>query len=432
MTKGRQWKAKLKSYENSSFNKDTYRPSSTSTAEFVTDKIRRLRIEQQRAEQNRQRRSRNNPQSDSTPVSGVVIYQSETGQQGNNNNNNNARLPLTAGPPPPPSWRTNAREVQREQMESVKNVKENRKKVVAVGDSSLLNQCACQAARCMTTKRNGWNELIPYLPVAVKQVLLQHISSIDGLDSILFDSFISFDYTDLCLEDARISFAKLCKAYWRVEEYRQRVVEEVEEWWEYDIEEEGVEEENVDHYVYSPPDANVDDCTSEDLDTKDERSSYLETVITDLLISQHHIKVTMAHSLLNTKSFSLFTPLSCKLTSLNISFAVNWPNISLAHLLVSTLPRLQQLRTAACFNATEGPRAITIISQGLRKLKVWDIGFHNWIRLESLCGSTCLVNWKRDLQELELLCLQHLHEGVSSQAREWLANESHGRIQVID
>lgn len=414
MAKGRQWKTKLKSYENASFNKEQ---KPTQTTESVSDKIKRLRVEQQRAEMNRSlRRSQTSNHSESH-LSGLMRYETERDPT-------TAPLPITPGPPPPPSWRLNR--VHQERIVSVQRLKAKRELVTAK-DNTLYGQSACQAAQSITSKKNVWSEAIPYLPITVKQTLMQHISSIDGLDETLFDLFISFGYSDLCFEDARISFTKFCKAYWRVEEQCARSTEEEEDdWW--DHEDNSPFTDAYDGYAHHPIGFDSETITTATEDIKDERASCLEPILLLFLKDQYR----NPSSILDKKSFLLFTPLSSTLTSLNISF-LRWPNISVAHLLVCTLPHLQQLRTAGCFNATDGPRAISIISQGLRMLNLWDIGFHPWIKYETLCGITGLINWKRDLQELNMLCIENLQEGVTMQVREWLANEGyHRRIKVTE
>ncbi|CAO3670639.1 unnamed protein product [Rhizopus stolonifer] len=403
MVKGRQWKTKLKSYENSSFNKDNT-PRASTSVESVSDKIKRLRIEQHRAENNRLKL--NQP-----PEIQPNLVRYET-----NNTAHRPPVPLTAGPPPPPSWRSNTRERQ----VSVQRLQEKRKVLVTPDNAnSLYTLCAHQAARQIihVSKKSTWADVIPYLSVPVKQTLMQYISLIDGLDDILFDLFVSFDYNDLCFEGTRVSFATFYKAYWRVEELRQ--VEEADDWWD--------QEEFMEvGYEHRP----IDAIGAEEADIKDEREIHLEPVISALLTEQHRIKVTEA--LLDRQGYFLFSPLSSRLTCLNISFAVQWPNISLAHLLVTTMPGLQQLRTAGCFHSTEGPRAISILSQGLRALTVWDIGFHHWLTVDIICGITGRINWKRDLGGLTTLYLQNLQEGVAAHVRDWLTSEGYRQIRVVE
>ncbi|KAI9277617.1 hypothetical protein BY458DRAFT_504608 [Sporodiniella umbellata] len=401
MVKSQQWKSRLKSYEKSSGCQGSSWKA-TSTVETVNDKIQRLRIEQNRAETNRLRRHQ-----PTLPQPNQVRYETNDIQQ-------SAPLHVTAGPPPPPSWRSSIRERQVQ----IQRLQEKRRVLVTANDS-LYSQCAHQAAKEILcgSKRKEWNNAIEVLSIPVKQTLMQYISLINGLDDTLFDPFVSLDYHDLCLEGSTVTFTKFFKAYWQLKE--QQLEEEVENWWDHDVDsEEG--------YIHLPFNLRA----AEKVDLKEEREIQIEPILSAFLKDQY--PSCSSEALLDRQGFFLFSPLASNLTSLNISFSVQWPNLSLAYLIVTTLPAIQYLRTAGCFDSIDGPRAISIISQELRFLVLWDIGFHPWLTFDRICGVTGQIDWQRDLKELRTLYIQNLQEGVAAQIKGWIIENGFIHICVLD
>ncbi|KAI8886627.1 hypothetical protein K501DRAFT_283683 [Backusella circina FSU 941] len=346
MPKGRNLKAKLKkNYQKSSPTPNAEtRPT---TVESVSDKINRLRIEHLRA-------------SDKPLRQQVLVTKHKP-------------ISRTPGPPPPPSW-------------LVSNVATSNKihYKTRYDDNvtdTLSKQCAAQVAKSLPSYLSA----IPDLPVRTRQLILRYARD---LDDTCFSAFVAFDYGDLQLIDSGVTFNRFLKWLWRVDPIQEQ---ELFDDWEDQLD----DDNGMVKYKYDPF---MEDDSRENVDTKDERTFHIQHII------------TVIQGRTTNKPFMLYTPLSMKLVSLNISFPKKtFPNITLAHLLINTLPNLRQLGTASVFtNVMDGPRAISLIANGLVKLEEWDIGYHEWLTGDLIFGK--LVHWNTDLRRLIKLMIRGIED----------------------
>jgi hypothetical protein len=344
MPKGRNLKAQLKK----NYQKVSPAPaaeSHSSTVESVSDKIIRLRIQHLRASEKPLRQQ-------------VLVNKPKT----------SSRIP---GPPPPPSWLVN----------NVTPCNKNHDRRYNDVTDTLSKQCAALVAKSLPAHLS----VIPDLPVRTRQLILQYARN---MDDACLSAFVAFDYGEIQLVDSVVAFQQLLKWFWRVDPIQEQ--ELLDDW-----EDQADDDNGMVKYIYDP--CMESDNDKENADIKDERTFHIQQIIMMIQGSSHHK--------LNT-SFMLYTPLSLKLVSLTLSFPKRtFPNITLAHLLVNTLPNLRQLGTASVFNnVMDGPRAISLIANGLVKLEEWDIGYHTWLTMDLISGT--LIHWNTNLRRLKRLVIR--------------------------
>ncbi|CAO3592450.1 unnamed protein product [Absidia cylindrospora] len=246
--------------------------------------------------------------------------------------------------------------------------------------------------------------------------------------------FEKTEYEELWLEASNVSLEKLVRAFWKLDElansYTSMAAGPVDDWedllWDHDH---GItttttlQNSPTDDYDHPP-------TVVLHLDSQEEigKWKYLSHVTT--------ILQKRPSTLTACPSYSLSSPfLGRTLVSLNISFmrpASSSPThlcwIAFAHLVVSTLPHLNWLYSACCFDKYQGLEILKILSQGLRKLKFWDMGYHSWLKLNPL---TTAINWQRDLMELNTLCLSSGSSHMSSDITKWFKTHHLARIKLI-
>ncbi|KAG0185012.1 hypothetical protein DFQ28_010099, partial [Apophysomyces sp. BC1034] len=374
MTQGRKLKNKLKSFTVATKPPDNHGNNDTNTAcsQSVTSKLVRLRAEQARAEKNRQRLRDKATDDDAhfaSPPLLLAPWESSVKQTPTLHN-------TVAGPPPPLSWTPKTKEVATQ-----------RRRRSESGDlPSLCSMCVRQIAYHIDTKYAAYPAYLTKqflsLPISIKQKVLQNTCLTNRLLKLFGDT----PYSDLCLENASISMSRLVQAFWKIRcaERKDNVKQLRDDW-----------EEDTDSDDEGEPDTYTFDLEYQE---EDECSYHLQYVLN-----------VLAGNVDLSKRYILFTPLSMTLVSLNISFIRPFlPSTSIAYLISTTLPNLLSLSSAGCFTATEGPRALSIISRGLRRLRFWDIGYHEWIKADLFCewSPESVINWRKDLKDLQVL---HLH-----------------------
>ncbi|KAI7863020.1 hypothetical protein BDF14DRAFT_1745729 [Spinellus fusiger] len=314
-----------------------------------------------------------------------------------------------AGPPPPPSWLPKAKQgIVRRHPSTLPSQQDV---------FSLSYQCAYSIAESLETQFISNATLctaqFSSLSTNAKEHILKAFSILhqkggNGLPDSLFYLFDGYAYKELCLEGASISMNILIRMFWQawqIESQGEKKIQEylAEDWEETFRNEE--KQEGLEGLIYDPEDPEEDTLY------------FIHTVL----------RVLVGRKLNLSQCYLLSTPLSIQLTSLNLSFVRPFlPSTALAYLLSSTLPNLLVLSTAGTFSSVEGPQAIRILSRGLRKLCSWDIGHHEWIKADHLCGFTAntAIYWARDLQDLKVLKIQCLgkegEEEVGAQVAAWL------------
>ncbi|KAI8388762.1 uncharacterized protein BYT42DRAFT_561138 [Radiomyces spectabilis] len=395
MPKRQNLKNKLKVYtvqKNESLRSSHDSDAQARTADnvdSVSTKLAKLRSEQARAAWNRQRQQRPIPsnmaeQSLNLGPSWLMPAISPSTVEASTSHRS------AAGPPPPRSWITRKSNQIRTIHRKVSNPTE--------GVPSLCWLCSVAIARRLAEDyrlhADRYDKAFASLSIRVKQSLLRALATSTGINDRLLKLFQDEEYDDLCLESSSISFSKLLRTYWRVKPLQAKPPPElaVKEDWE-DEEEEEVNQEQSwpegEGYIFDP-----DDNKKEDTEMSYAMQQVLECAVPGIARGRPYL---------------LSMPMASTLVSLNLSFIRPvLPSIDLAYLIVTTLPHLASLSTAACFTATEGPRALFILSHGLRRLEYWDIGYHEWMQLELLCGPDigASINWKKDLLYLKVLGLQ--------------------------
>lgn len=412
MPKKRDLKNKFRQFPSSSSSNNIKKESSAkaSTEESnVTAKLNKLRVEQARAERNRGQRK------EATDVGENQPQWQELKQ-----------TRRTAGPPPPRSWIVKEQELNerpihvrpRNQTRPWQQQQSQKESTV----QPLWQQCAfvlCkQVAAWYATDRRACMRQIARLPIKTKQMLLRAFaesSSVTLTNQLLtmFGEAGNEEYSELCLEGASISMECLVKTFWNVRTY-QTTTESISEDWEEAAEEiehafGGQEAE----YIHDPEQHN--ECTW-----------HLRLL---LHMARHSASIDLS------KHLVLYTPLSAKLTTLNLSFIQPpVPAVGLAYLITQTLPDLQILSVAGTFPGKQGQQALSVLSRGLRKLTVWDIGYHAWLEANMLCDDTSpspLIHWNRDLLNLQILVLQccgaSQNDQVGNQVKQWLLDHCGSR-----
>ncbi|CAM0138116.1 hypothetical protein VKS41_001347 [Umbelopsis sp. WA50703] len=299
------------------------------------------------------------------------------------------------GPAPPRSWTT-----------------PNRAKVAAVHEQQIISeriskrQQATAALRslCETCAYNlGYQTLfnedytrqiqkvVKNLPIHLKEEVLYAISEIGGMNDRLLSYFALTEVSELCLANCTLSPELFYREFWKVETRRPKAVKEVKDTWE-----------------------DIDYDESEDIELL---SLPLEQFEERQFVNLYLIARSINPSVDLSKRWIITTKLT-QLTTLDISFfRPHLPALATSELIVTTLPHLISLSTAGTFQRDHGSAALSVLSKGLRKLQFWDIGYHDWITPEVICGnpSVVLINWDRDLQNLDFLSLENIGPGNSSE-----------------
>lgn len=423
MPKGRDLRAQLRHSYFASTTKHKERGSEAN--ESVTERLAKLRAEQLRAERNRQRKLQTTTTTTTTTTAGdPVVAAAPIALLSHGNDNSLTLSPQVAGPAPPPSWRNKLQHALYPSIVDRPPTERTKKKD---SSSSLLNICTRQIAYQLgpwyRTQPEACKAQFAQLSPSVKQMILKSMSEQpdgDRMTDDLLELFKNDLYAELIFEGGLISFKKLLRTFWEAAKY-QHQDDSLHEDWEDLIE--TTKEEDDDQwqqtYHYDP-------------ESHDECSLHLRTVLRSLLAPSEAASLASEHWL-------LYTPLSAKLISLNISFIRPLlPALSMAYLITSTLSDLSVLSMAGCLSPAGGPRALTVLSRGLRKLTYWDIGYHFWITADTICPCATtkedIIDWKRDLQNLKTLCLvacgPDRDSAVGDQVASWFAQQQK-RVTVI-
>ncbi|KAJ2960698.1 hypothetical protein NQZ79_g3974 [Umbelopsis isabellina] len=358
----------------------------------------RAQLEQLRLEHARSRRNayRSQPHSTQTPeIHPFLNYESGAPIPDIRTRSRPGSYRPIPGPAPPRSWITT-----------------NRAKVIAAHDQLIISERIRkrqQARRelrslCETCAYNlgyqtlfnedyAWHmrKVVKNLPIHLKEEVLYAISEIGGMNDRLLPYFALTEVSELCLANCTLSAELFFKEFWKVETRRHIPVKEVKDTWE-DIDDD--DSDNME--ILSPP-----------LEQFEERQ------YVNLYLVARSIKPSIDLS----NRWVISTKLT-HLTILDISFfRPHLPALATSELLVTTLPHLISLSTAGTFQRDNGSAALSVLSKGLRKLQFWDIGYHEWITPEVICGnaSVVLINWDRDLQNLDFLSLENIGPGNSSE-----------------
>jgi hypothetical protein len=182
--------------------------------------------------------------------------------------------------------------------------------------------------------------VIPDLPVRTRQLILQYARN---MDDACLSAFVAFDYGEIQLVDSVVAFQQLLKWFWRVDPIQEQ--ELLDDW-----EDQADDDNGMVKYIYDP--CMESDNDKENADIKDERTFHIQQII-----------------------------------------------------MMNTLPNLRQLGTASVFNnVMDGPRAISLIANGLVKLEEWDIGYHTWLTMDLISGT--LIHWNTNLRRLKRLVIR--------------------------
>ncbi|KAI9016351.1 hypothetical protein CLU79DRAFT_763373 [Phycomyces nitens] len=427
MPNGRKLKSKLKSYAATAVinnhSTETKRHNDEHSTISITAKLAKMRFEQGRAEMNRQRRQ----DAQGTSAEPVVFHSptewafswetipDKSTTAPDSSLGSTHRPP--AGPPPPPSW------LPKPAMSTPRRNDDtgfaNKEKI-----TSLRVKCAHEIAKSLkawhSTDPSSCAKYFAALPMTAKEIILQEFSMLhrqgnNGLPDQLLHLFGGDAYSHLCLEGSSVSMNRLVQIFWSARpEYTHQPISSAQEETLADDWEDATEEElgdtcdddrDIHSYLFDPEDQENENFYS----------------IQDVL------RVILGRSMKPNQSYRLFTPLSTQLVSLNISFVRPFlPSVALAHLLCATVPNLLSLSTAGTFCASEGPMTLRILSQGLQRLRYWDIGYHDWITADFLCGYTSktVIHWAKDLRDLRVFVLQSIGQdsNVGEDVANWIAN----------
>lgn len=473
----------------------------TLAPESVSAQLARLRIEQARAEWNKTHRGRNGVTSSSVVVTEipqailqndnkVAIFTRSTpfnciqellatdpSEYGSAipGSEHGSTIP---GPPPPRSWKMGPSEnlTKRRRRPSTSSLStqaweqspqegqeaSGRAGVMRSGMPTLVSFCAAVVARHLESFYLPRQRSILYsfanLPGRLKQHILYEATWLrqSSVSEQTINMFLGSEYEELDLENARISYEQLVKGWWRVK--REKVRKVVESWEELEEEEKSEESgsgesENGDwdtcdegkevYKLEANSPSKKHDSSDENTNrisgingTNGHTRSNIESprIRKDILQLLRPDLVSLKAPLRNYK---IITPLASTLRALNLSFVPNLPALHLCCLITITLPRLTSLSVAGCFNAYDGPYALSILSRGLQFLEEWDVGHHPWLRLQNICGSAIrsAINWDRDLQALRVLRVE-LGGNIAIEIVNWfLAREMSGlkskTIQVV-
>ncbi|KAH8551473.1 hypothetical protein BGW37DRAFT_493790 [Umbelopsis sp. PMI_123] len=233
---------------------------------------------------------------------------------------------------------------------------------------------------------------IPRTPIHLKELLLHAIAELGGVNDRILKMMGVLDLNDLCLENCTLSLDLFYRTFWKLEtKYIQPVKESKETW----------EELDDDELDESATVSSISDKYDDGRFASIYRVTRLINPVIDIS-KQWNITSKLAH-----------------LTSLEISFfRPHFPGLATSELIVTTLPHLTSLSMAGTLQKEDGYGALSVLSKGLRMLQYWDIGYHDWITPEVICGysSTLVINWDKDLQNLDYLSLEYISSDNDSDA----------------
>ncbi|KAI8093054.1 uncharacterized protein BX664DRAFT_99705 [Halteromyces radiatus] len=467
MPSGRKYK--YKHQYSSLHNGHNIKNNGSEPTSSVTEKLATLRLEQARAEANRERRRRY----DST-LTGTIQQQQQQRQQQitmmdpmsywmqprppamtlpNNDNPPTVTPPYTrpaAGPPPPPSWTAASRRTHASTNSTTSissRIKQQRRLQLKHGSElsfsvqSLMSLCCCQLADTLSSSSSSYTSQLAQqfkcIPSHVKQILLYEWSFLgnDGDRSLLTDNTLTMfqktEYEELWLEGSCISLERLIQAFWKVDmipmtttSITTKQEEPVDDWEDLLLDDEktgnerkGDSNDDIPQFIL-------------DLNQQEETGQWLHLYQVMKVLRPEIENVIYTPRV----SYTLSTPfLGRTLVSLNISFmhlTNKTPWITLAYLVATTVPNLLWLYSAGCFDMIQGPPAMMIFSRGLRKLKFWDLGYYDWLQPDLL---TSVIDWGRDLRELNTLCLTNNNNNneISLETiRRWFKEHQLSRIII--
>ncbi|CDH52429.1 predicted protein [Lichtheimia corymbifera JMRC:FSU:9682] len=266
-----------------------------------------------------------------------------------------------AGPRPPPSW-TMSHSQMAAYHARTPPPRPSYIQLCNARSSSLRTLCA----RLTVDRIVHCPRQVSRLSVRSKQWVLSEFG--DRLTDALLRHFAGDLYGELCLREAKVSFAMLIKTFWKTVPLHQDQPHELAEDWEDTLDDswEGEQEEEQHHYI-----------------TYQHHNDYRLAPILDILGDHHPV---------------LMTPLSAKLVMLDVSFM---PQLdpSFFYLVAFTLPNLTRLIMAG---STATQEVVLLLSRELKFLVYWDIGYHTWLTSDVICRG---IQWERDLKRLKTLCI---------------------------
>lgn len=299
----------------------------------------------------------------------------------------NRRVP---GPQAPRSWiaAMRAKSTAVHEKQSITERIQKRSKA-RIGVRSLREICTYTVAyQVIYSEKHAGNlsRALPSTPIHLKEFLLRAIAELGGVNDRILKTMGVLDLTELCLENCTLSLDLFYRTFWKLEtKYTPRRKESKDTW--------------------------------EDLDDDDDEleGNTAVTSISDKYDDGRFASLFRVARLINpvvdlSKQCIITTKLT-QLTSLDISFfRPHLPGLATSELIVTTLPHLRSLSMAGMLQKEDGYGALSVLSKGLRMLQFWDIGYHDWITPEVICGyaSTLVINWDKDLQNLDYLSLEHI------------------------
>ncbi|KAI9281422.1 hypothetical protein BC943DRAFT_329852 [Umbelopsis sp. AD052] len=301
----------------------------------------------------------------------------------NNAQGTNRRVP---GPQAPRSWiaamRAKSTAVHEKQSITERIQKRNKARI---GVRSLREICTYTVAYQIIYSEEHAARLsrtLPSTPIHLKEFLLRAIAELGGVNDRILKMMGVLDLNDLCLENCTLSLDLFYRTFWKLETKHVQRVKESKDTWE-ELGDDELEEET----------AVVSDMYDDGRFASLFRVARLINPVVDL-----------------SKQWVITTKLT-QLTSLDISFfRPHLPGLAASELIVTTLPHLTSLSMAGMLQKDDGYGALSVLAKGLRMLQFWDIGYHDWITPEVICGyaSTLVINWDKDLQNLDYLSLEHI------------------------
>jgi hypothetical protein len=364
-------------------------PSDVAGEMSVTAQLQQLRIENARSRRN----LHGGDMQRQTQLQDIhPFYNFESGnplpeiRPQNTSQGTNRRVP---GPQAPRSWIA-AMRAKSTAVHEKQNITERiqKRSKVRIGVRSLREICTYTVAYQVIYSEDHAAHLsraLPSTPIHLKEFLLRAIAELGGVNDRILKMMGVLDLTDLCLENCTLSLDLFYRTFWKLEtKYIPRRKESKDTW--------------------------------EELDDDDElEGNTTVTSISDKYDDGRFASLFRVARLINpvvdlSKQCIITTKLT-QLTSLDISFfRPHLPGLATSELIVTTLPHLTSLSMAGMLQKEDGYGALSVLSKGLRMLQFWDIGYHDWITPEVICGyaSTLVINWDKDLQNLDYLSLEHI------------------------
>jgi hypothetical protein len=292
------------------------------------------------------------------------------------------------GPQAPRSW-TAATGVKSTAIHEQQSITERikKKQQMRVGVKSLCEICTYAVAYQIAYKEEHGAQLskaIKGMPTHLKELLLHAISEIGGMNNRILTMLSATDLTDLCLENCTLSLDLFFRTFWKIETKRAQLPKEVKDTWE------ELEEDEIDEPTLTITRSDKSD------DSRFANLFRIARLINSAVDLSRRWTIATKLTNLSTLDISFFRP--------------HLPGLATCELIVTTLPQLISLSMANTLQKEDGYGALSVLSKGLRMLQFWDIGYHDWITPEVICGysSVFVINWDRDLQNLEFLSLEHI------------------------